>query len=168
MSRFERVKRIVFGTPDSIASTVYGTIVVMAAVTAGSGADVDAGRLAVIVSSSVLVLWLAHVYSDALAETIQRGQRLDTAELFSVTRREIAIPLAAVGPVGALVLGALGILEDSTAGWCALLIGLAVLGVQGFRYAGAESLRGVAVLISVAFNLALGLVIVGLKAGVAH
>lgn len=168
MSRFERVKRVVFGTPESIASTVYGTIVVMAAVTAGSSADGSAGRLAVIVFSSVLVLWIAHVYSDALAETIQRGQRLDLAELTEVTRREIAIPLAAVGPVGALVLGALGIMSESTAVWWALGIGLAVLGVQGFRYAGAESLHGLAVLVSVVLNLAFGLIIVGLKAGVGH
>ena len=101
-------KRLVFGSAGSIAGTVYGTIIVMATVTAGSnGEQTDAWRLSVIVVATVLVLWIAHVYAHALAESLERRRRLDRRELASVARRELAIPAAAVAPVAALVLGGL-------------------------------------------------------------
>jgi hypothetical protein len=163
-----RIKRIVFGSRDTIAGTVYGTIVVMGAIAAGSGADARAGEVAAIVMGTVLVLWIAHVYSDALAETIKLGRRLDPAELMSVARRELAIPLAAVAPLTSLVLGALGILRESTAAWLAMGFGLATLLVQGIRYARVERLGTLGTTVSVAVNLGLGLLIVGLKAGLGH
>ena len=51
--RRSRAKRMLFGSARSIAGTVYGTIVVMATVAAGSrGEDTDTGRLAVIVGAT--------------------------------------------------------------------------------------------------------------------
>ena len=105
-----RVKRLMFGSAGGIAGTVYGTIIVMATVTAGAhGKQTDTGRLAAVVSVTALVFWAAHLYSDALAESLERGRRLDRAELADVARRELSIPAAAVAPVAALVLGALGL-----------------------------------------------------------
>jgi hypothetical protein len=158
----------VFGTAESIAGTVYGTIVVMGAITAGAHAAGSPWRLAAIVAGTVVVLWIAHVYSHGLGEAIALGRRLDREELFSVTRRELAIPLAAVAPVTALVLGGLGVLREATSIWIALLLGLATLAVQGFRYAGLEGLGRGATAASVALNVALGLVIVALKVLVGH
>jgi len=164
-----RVKRLVFGSSGTIAGTVYGTIVVMATVTAGAhGKETDAGRLAVVVGVTSLVFWAAHVYSDALAESLERGRRLDLAELADVARRELSIPAAAVAPVAALVLGALGVLGVQTALWLAVGIGVATLGVQGARYAALEQLDRTATVAVIAVNLCLGLVIVGLKALLAH
>ena len=114
--RHGRAKRLVLGSAGGIAGTVYGTIVVMATVAAGSqGEDTDAGRLAVLVAVTLLVLWVAHFYSHTLAESLERGRRLDRAELGSVARRELAIPAAAVVPVALLVLAAFGILREQTA-----------------------------------------------------
>jgi hypothetical protein len=160
---------LLFGSGGGIAGTIYGTIVVMATVTAGShGEDTDAWRLAVVVGVTVLVLWVAHLYSHALAESLERGKRLDRAELGSVARRELAIPAAAVAPITALVLAALGILSEETAVWLALGAGVATLAVQGARYATVERLGGAGTLAAIALNLFLGLVIVGLEASVAH
>ena len=117
---------------------------------------------------TVLVLWIAHVYSHALAESLERGRRLDRAELGSVARRELAIPAAAVAPVTALVLAALGVLDEQTAVWLALGIGVVTLAVQGRRYASVEHLDRTGTLAVIALNLFLGLVIVGLEALVAH
>ena len=164
-----RAKQLVLGSPGRIAGTVYGTIVVMATVTAGAhGKQTDAGRLAVVVGVTALVFWAAHVYSDALAESLERGRRLDRAELVDVTRRELSIPAAAVAPVAALVLGGVGVLAAQTALWLALGIGVATLGVQGARYAALERLGRTGTVAVVAVNLSLGLVIVGLKALLAH
>ena len=156
------------GTPGSIAGTVYGTVVVMGAITAGSHDAPEPWSLAAVVGATVIVLWLAHVYAHGLGEAIGRGRRLDRAELVSVARRELAIPLAAVAPIAALILGGLGVFKDATAVWLALAIGLATLAVQGVRYAGLEGLGGRGTVTSVALNLTLGLVIVALKALVSH
>ena len=163
------MRGLVFGSSGGIAGTVYGTIVVMATVTAGSnGGETDAWRLAVTVCVTVLVLWIAHVYAHALAESLERRRRLDRAEFRSVARRERSIPAAAVAPVAALVLAALGVLGEQTAVWLALGIGVAILGVQGARYAVVEELDRAGKLAAIALNLVLGLVIVGLKALLAH
>jgi hypothetical protein len=164
-----RLERVLFGSRETIAGTVYGTIVVMGAIAAGSHApEVLPSQLAGIVTGTVLVLWVAHVYSHALAETIRLDRRLDWAELASVARREFAIPLAAVLPVTMLVLGALGVFRESTAVWLAMGFGVFTLVVDGFRYAAADRLGRAGTLVTVAINLGLGLLIVGLKAGLGH
>ncbi len=154
---------------QGIAGEVYGTIVVMGALAAGAhGGEIRSRELAGIVAGTAIVLWIAHVYAHSLAETISRGRRLDRAEVVSVARREIAMLLAAVPPIGALLLGALGILEDSTAGWLAMALGLAVLAIAGVQYATVERLGFLASALTILVNIALGLVIVGLKAGLGH
>ncbi len=162
------VPKFLHGTATGIAGTVYGTIVVMATIAAGGKGGVDAWRLAVFVVATVVVLWIAHVYSHALAESIGRGRRLDRPELADIARREIAIVLAAVPPLAVLILGAAGVIRESRAIWLALVICLLALGVQGLRYARAERLGRLGTFIAVGVNLALGLVIVGLKALLAH
>ena len=163
-----RLSRVVFGSRDSIAGTVYGTIVVMGALAAGATTDPRPGKLAGAVAATVVVLWIAHVYSHALAETVRIGRRLDWTELASVAHRELAIVLAGVAPVTALVLGELGVLRATTAGWLAMGFGLATLLFQGVRYARVERLSGLGTAVSVGTNLALGLLIVVLKAGLGH
>jgi hypothetical protein len=164
-----RVRRLLFGSPGGIAGTIYGTIVVMATVTAGShGEETDAWRLAVVVAVTVLVLWVAHLYSHAIGESLEHRRRLDPAELGAVARRELAIPLAAVAPVAALVLAALDVLSEQTAVWVALGFGVATLAVQGARYATVERLGPSGTLVAIALNVFLGLVIVGLEASIAH
>jgi len=167
--RQRRVKRLLFGPAGRVAGTVYGTIVVMATITAGShGPGTDPWRLAIVVAVTVVVLWIAHVYSHALAESLQRGRRLDRAELASVTTRELAIPAAAIAPIAALVLGGLDVVREQTAVWVALGIGVATLTVEGARYAALERMSRTGTFVSVGLNVFLGLVIVSLKALVAH
>ena len=163
-----RIRALLFGRADTIAGTVYGTIVVMSALAAGAPERTDPGTLAAIVATTVIVFWIAHVYSHAIAETIALNRRLDRAEITSIVRREFAIPLAAVAPVTALLLGALGVFKASTASWIALLLALGALLVQGVRYAGVEHMSRLGTVVSVAVNLALGLAIIALKAAVSH
>ena len=67
----------------------------------------------------------------------------------------------------ALVLAAVGVFEFQRAVWLALGIGLATLAAQGVRYA-QVGLGRLGTLAVVAISLALGLLIVALKALVAH
>jgi hypothetical protein len=121
----ESLRPLVLGSRSSIAGSVYGAIVVMGTITAGSaGGTMGPWQLASVTAATVVVLWLAHVYAHGLGESLEQGHTVTRAELTSIARRESSIPLAATGPVLALVLGALGVLEDSTAGWVALGIGV--------------------------------------------
>lgn len=169
MSENGVLTRLVFGSRRTIAGTVYGTIVVLAALAAGGKAfQNDLWHLIALVDVTVLVLWIAHVYSHGLGESLQVGRRLDAAELGAIAGRELAIPLSAVAPTAILVLGALGVFKGTTATWLAVGICVVALTVQGLRYALLERLGTVGTLISVAVNLALGLTIVGLKVVVSH
>ena len=162
-------KRVVFGIDGGIAGTTYGTIVVMAVVAAGSRGDsTDPWRLAVLVAATVLVLWVAHVYAHALSESVAEDRRIGWMDVRTLVRREAAIPLAALAPVGALVLGTFDVLREQSAIRLALGIGIATLAVQGVRYARVERLGRTATLVVVAANLALGLVIVALEVLLAH
>jgi hypothetical protein len=164
-----RLKRLLFGSSGGIAGTVYGTIVVMATVAAGShGEQTDMGRLASVVGVTVLVLWIAHVYAPTLAESLDRGRRLDRAELVSVARRELAMVAAAVAPLAALVLASVGALDEQTAVWLVLGIGVTTLSVQVARYATIERLDRTGTLAVIALNVFLGLVIVALEVLLVH
>ena len=163
------LRRLVLGTQESIAGSVYGTIVVLASLTAGQTvSEHDLWRLNAIVAVSVLVLWVAHVYSDGLGESVHAGRRLTATELGHIARREFSIPLAALLPMCALALGALGVFRERTAVWLAVAIGVATLTAQGLRYARLERLSRLATVFTVGLNLALGLAIVALKVAVAH
>jgi hypothetical protein len=162
-------KRVVFGSGGGFAGTIYGTIVVMAVIAAGSrGDDTDPWRLAVFVAVTVLALWVAHFYAHGLSASLERERRLSWVELGGLARREASVPLAAVAPIGALTLGALEVVREQSAIRLALGIGVATLAALGLRYAHVERLGRIATLIAVAINVALGLVIVALEVALAH
>jgi hypothetical protein len=157
-----------FGVGRGIASTVYGTIVTMATLTAAYATEKDPWRLAAIVASTALVLWVAHLYAHALSETIAQGARPGRRTLYAIARIEIGILFAAVAPVIALALGAGGVLREPAAIWLALSIGLVTLAVEGFRFARLEHFSLWRTLVATGVNLALGLLVVLLKVTVEH
>lgn len=164
-----RLRTMLFGTGETIAGAIYGTIVVMATIVAG-GANQGVGswELAVAATVTTVVLGLAHLYAELVAGGIERHRRLNPEERARIWRRELAIPLSAVAPVTLLVLGAAGALDEDTAIWVALFIGLATLAVQGLRYARVEALGLLGTLVSVSLNFGLGLLMVALKVAISH
>src|SRR5262245_2216292 len=141
----------------------------MATITAGAKAfKAGSWQLVAVVAATVVVLWVAHVYSHGLGESLHRGRRLDAPEILAIARRELSIVLASVAPLLALLLGAFHVLSASNALWLALGVGVAALAVQGVRYAQLERLGPGGTAVSVGVNVLLGLAIVGLKALVTH
>jgi hypothetical protein len=148
---------------------VYGTIVVLSVLAAGAKTyEHHLWRLASIAAISSIVLWVAHIYSHGLGESVAAGRRLDLTEIGEIARREYSIVLAAVLPVLVIVLGATGVLHEPAALRWAFAVGILALAVQGIRYARLEKLGRVATVATVSLNLALGLVIVAVEAFVAH
>jgi len=143
---------------------VYGSIVVMAVIAAGSlGAEDESWRLALFVLTTTLVLWAAHVYAHALSDSVRLDRRLRWAEFQSLARREALVPLAGAAPIAVLVLGAMGVVTEEASIRIALSIGVATLGAQGLRYARIERLGPAGTFVAVTGNLLLGLVIVALE-----
>ncbi len=161
-------EHVFVGVGGGIASTVYGTVVVMSTLTAAYATERHPWTLAVIVSTTSFVLWIAHVYAHGLSESLTLGRRVSVRELESIVQREIGIILAAVAPVLVLLLGAAGVLHESSAVWLALTVGLVTLGAEGLRYARAEKLGLAGTAAAVCTSLALGLVVVALKVLVLH
>jgi hypothetical protein len=170
-SRLPRVSRaathVLFGVGRGVASTVYGTVVVMATLTAAYANEKDPWKVATIVASTMLVLWIAHLYAHFLSQTIEQT-RLSLRALRPIARQELGILLAAVLPVVSLTLGAVGLLKESTAVWLAIGIGLFTLAAEGVRYARLEGLGRLGTLAATGVNLSLGLLVVALKVTVAH
>jgi hypothetical protein len=163
------LKALVVGSRETIAGTVYGTILVLSVLTAGAQLyQNDLWRLSVIEGVTVSVFFVAHVYANGLGESLQKGHRLTARELTTIAKRESSMLFAAVVPIAIIILGAVGLFDGSTALWLALGAGIAALTVQGVRYARLERLGLTGTIVTIAVNLALGLVIVGLKVAVAH
>ena len=164
-----RAAHLVFGVDNTIASTVYGAVTVMATLAAEGAAYPDhPWKLVLLVPATVLVFWIAHLYAHGLSESISESRPLRGSLLLTIAHRELGIVLAAVPSVAVLVLGALGVLRENRAIWLALMAAVAVLLVQGVRYARIERLGGWGTFVAVAMNLGLGLLVVALKILVLH
>ena len=161
-------KHVFIGVDRGISSTVYGTIVVMAALTAAYATEKHPWKLAVIVASTALVLWVAHLYAHGLSESITKNRRLTKDELAALVDRELGILLAAAAPTTALVLGAVGLFRETTAVWLALGVGLVTLAAEGVRFARLERLGLAGTVVATGLNLALGLLVVAMKVALAH
>ena len=154
---------------ERLAGFIYGTIVTLAVVVAGVRAYAhEAGHVAALVSVTTVALWVAHVYAHALGHSVAHNERVTPAELRHIARREGAIVEAAVLPVAALLLGAVGLLSVRVAVWLAFGLGLGVLAAEGVRFARLERLGWLGTLLVVAGNMSLGLVLVGMKLVVTH
>jgi hypothetical protein len=166
-SRPARFGRTALG--ERLGGFIYGTIVVLSVVVAGARAYPDGpGHIAALVLVTTGVFWLAHVYSHALGHSVAHDEHLSVDELLHVARREGSIVEAALPPVAALALGAIGVLSTRTSVWIALILGLVVLAAQGVTFARVEKLGTLATIGVVAANLCLGLLLIGLKLLVTH
>jgi hypothetical protein len=157
-----------FGAGGAVASTVYGTVVVMATLAAAFAIEKRPWELAVVVFSTVTVLWVAHLYAHGIGESLARGRRLTVADAREIARRESGMVLAAVLPCCALVLGAVGAIHEPRAVSLALALGLTTLAVEGVRYGRVERFGPLGTVVAVAANVALGLIVVILKITVEH
>src|ERR1700760_1818461 len=106
------LEALFLGNRRTISGTVYGTIVVLAAITGTAKAvDPNLWSVAVIAAVTSGVLWVAHVYSHGLGGGggVPAGRAIPAAGRGGTGGRGAAILRAAVLPVLVVVLGALGL-----------------------------------------------------------
>lgn len=115
---------------------VYGLILVSGLVAAAGGVHAPSFKILIFVSVTVIVFWLAHVYSGVVARHGRRDDDGQPAHLGAVIRHAIGkargMLLAVVVPGIALLLGVFGIFDDTTATWVALWSCVGVLALLGF------------------------------------
>jgi len=154
---------------ERLGGYTYGTILVLAMIVAAAQAyKHGAVHIAILVFVTAVVFWLAHVYSDALADSLAKSERISWAELREIAARESSIIEAAATPVFLILLSETGLYSVRVGVWLAFLAGLLVLVTEGLAFARAERLGLLPTLLIVGVNLALGLALVVLKLGVSH
>jgi hypothetical protein len=140
----------------------------MATLTAAFATEDHPAKLALIVTSSAVVLWLAHLHAHLLGESLSTGRRIARSDVQRVARAQAGILLSTLPTTVCLALGAAGLVREQAAVALAFGAGVAVLTATGVRYSRLENLGGAARLALIAVNVGLGLLIVLLKVTVAH
>lgn len=154
---------------ERLGGFIYGTILSLAVLVGGVKAfPHSAWHIVVLLTVTAVVFWLAHVYAHSLAQVVSEDRHLSFAELRRIARHESSIIEATIPPVAALLLAVFGLLSTKAASWIAYGLGLGVLTVSGLVFARVERLGWLATLVVVALNVALGVVLVGLKLFVSH
>jgi cobalamin synthase len=145
------------------ADAIYGVVLVTAVIVASSLHGGSVGSVLAVSAVSVLVFWVAHVYSTMLVMYAHHGHSFAQAARHAA-REEIGMLQATVLPMAFLAAGALGLLEGPRAVWAALWSGVAVLvavPMLALRRRGRP--WGTSILAGLGAGT-LGLVLVGLKA----
>jgi hypothetical protein len=151
------------------AGAIYGSLLAASVVAGTSPGRVAPSpwQLALLLLATGVVFWLAHVYAELFG-----GRRSHRATEWPTIRHAAAqewpIVEAVVPPAVVALAGMLLGMSDSTTAWLALSV--AVAGQVGWAVAGALAAGAGrrAIVVSAVVNLALGLVLVVLKAVVAH
>ena len=160
---------LIFGSGGRIGSTVYGTLAVLATLTAAYAAEKHhPWGLVELVVTSFVVFWITYVYAHALSHSIEERRHLSRAILVRVAGSELGLLFSAIGPVLFLLLGAVGLISENVSIWLALAAGLLVLMVEGVRYAYGTEMGYLGTAAILIVNLVLGLCIVALKLTLVH
>jgi hypothetical protein len=165
----QRLLRNHWGTP----SAIYGTIVYASVVAAASGVHDDqasAARLLIFSLVSIVIFWLAHVYSTALgftADDDRAGARVRDSLRHALAESNGMLE-AAIVPSVPLLLTALGLLPAdfgvALSLWLSVLV-LAVLGYSVFLLRG----RGLVVcIVGAVVTASFGVFVILLKSALQH
>jgi hypothetical protein len=151
------------------AGAIYGSLLAASVVAGTSPADTAPrpGLLAILLLATGLVFWIAHVYAHLFGGA-HPPSHMSWHAIRVVALRERPIAEAVIPPAAAATAGMLLGLSNSASAWLALAV--AVAGQVGWAIvaAAASGAKTWIIALSAAVNLALGLVLVVLKALLSH
>jgi hypothetical protein len=151
-------------TSESATQGVYGLILATAVIAISRESDPsDAGQAALNMLVTAFVFWLAHVYARLLGTAVSHDRGLTRAAVAWAAREhwplvEVAIPLVLI-----LGLGAIDVIPERAALVAATVLALLELAATGAYAAIRHDAGPVGTLLSAAFALTLGLLVVLLK-----
>jgi len=115
------------GGNGNFAAAVYGSILAAGVVASLDVADVTTGAMTVSLAGTMLVFWLAHVWSEAIADRMQDPRPYSWRRVRAVSAWHWPMVQAAAGPLAALLLADVGVWQRDTAVTLALLVSVAQL-----------------------------------------
>jgi len=151
------------GTNGNFAAAVYGSILAAGVVASLDVGDVTEGDMTIALAGTMLVFWLAHVWSEAIGDRMQDPRPYSWRRLRAVASWHWPMVQAALGPLAALLLADLDVWSLGTAVTVALLISIAQLVGWGIAVGRRTFDSWPAALLSGAVDGLLGLAIVVLK-----
>ncbi len=151
--------------PQNYAAAVYGSV--LAATVVISAGDLRSPlTLAVLLISSGLVFWIAHVYAATVA-SVHGGWHYGAIR--TGMAHEWPVAFAAVPPaVAALISALLPNVSVSDGVWAALIVAIAEQQLWGYAAVKNARLSGSALTRTMLLNVFMGFIIVALKLGVGH
>lgn len=151
------------------AGAIYGSLLAASVVAGTSPADTapKPGQLAILLLATGFVFWIAHVYARLFGGAHPPNQP-GWQVIRDVALRERPIAEAVIPPAAAATAGMLLGVSDSATAWLALCV--AVAGQIGWAIvaAVASGAKPWIIALSAVVNLALGLVLIALKALLSH
>jgi len=111
-------------------AAVYGSFLVASVVGAAFEAGADTRSLTGSAFVSMLVFWLAHVWSEVVGEHVSAGTRFHARVIPVIARREWPLVEAAAVPTALLALAWAGVWSRETG--AALALGSAILQITGW------------------------------------
>lgn len=151
---------------------VYGLILVSGLIATSGSAGAPAWRTLLFVVVTVAVFWCAHVYAGAVASHGNPNSDGAPTGLGSAIRRAVrksrGMLASTIFPAIALLLGALGVLDDYVSTWVALWVTVVALGCLGFVSYQRKGASFFVKVLGALSTASFGLVIIILKAIVTH
>ena len=150
------------------AAAIYGSIVATAIIAALRGTQVSAGELTLDVLATMVVFWLAHTWAAVAGERIHTRHSLSAHRVRALASEEWPMVEAGFGPVFALALGWVGVLDEDDAAKLAIAIGVVQLFAWGFVLGRRVYHWWLGALLAGLGNGILGLALVALEIAVSH
>lgn len=151
------------------ADGVYGLIIVAGMIVVSRELTASSVNALISVVATLIVFYAAHVYSAAVSWLANGpGHRSLGQAVRHGIRESSGMVLVAIIPVVILLLGTLGVLDDSNAVWIALSVDVTLLGLLGWTIAAARTTSVWGRLASMLVTAGFGAVLIGLKALVHH
>jgi hypothetical protein len=155
-------------TAARYTSAVYGSILAAALIEALRAEHVSAESIALSLLSTMVVFWLAHVWSGLVGDRIRHGPRPQLHRVIAVARAEWPLVEASFVPLLALLLGWAGLYGNQTAARIALAACIGQLVVWGLLVGRRASEHWWAGALAGLTNGVLGLALIFLEVQVLH
>lgn len=152
------------GDREGVSRAIYGLITVLAVLQAFQLHPPSPWKGAVTLVGTTLTVALIDAYADSIAETLASGRILSRDELARIGRRVLPVFVGAQGPTLALMVSALGLIDIEDAIILAQAIAFVSLFGYGWRVGKLQHEQWVRRLLSGLILVAIGGVIVGIKA----
>jgi hypothetical protein len=150
------------------AAAIYGSIVATALIAALEEAHVSSRDVTLSVLATMVVFWVAHTWAAVAGERIHMRHRLSWHRVRVLATEEWPMVEAGFGPLAALGLGWVGLLDDGTAAKIAVAIGVVQLFAWGFVLGHRVYHNWSGAVLAGLGNGVLGLVLVLLEMAVLH